>query len=188
MKLIPTALPDVVLIEPTVFPDARGFFMESYNERKFAELGITSRFVQDNHARSTKGTLRGLHFQWQHPQAKLCRVVMGAVFDVVVDIRPDSPTFGQWAGAILSAGNQRQIFVPHGLAHGYLVLSESADFLYKCDDFYAPHDQGAVIWNDPQINIEWPLEEYGISALLLSDKDKLAPRLSELSAELLARF
>lgn len=188
MHLIPTSLPDVIIIEPRVFQDERGFFFESYHEQRFCDVGITARFVQDNHARSTKGTLRGLHYQFLQPQAKLCRVVSGAVFDVAVDIRTGSSTFGQWTGAILSAENQRQIFVPRGFAHGYLVLTESADFLYKCDDFYRGDDQCGISWEDPAIGIEWPLEEYAIHELILADKDRNAPRLAEVSPELLPIF
>ena len=185
MKLIETSLPGVVIIEPTVFPDARGFFYESYHAGKFAGLGITANFVQDNHARSSRGTLRGLHYQLLQPQAKLCRVVSGEVFDVAVDIRRGSPTFGQWDGAILSAENQRQIFVPRGFAHGYVVLSESADFLYKCDDFYRGDDQRGILWNDPQIGIEWPINGFTSEELILAEKDRLAPLLADVPEELL---
>ena len=188
MTIIETNLPGVVLIEPKVFPDARGFFYECYHAQRFAECGITARFVQDNHARSSRGTLRGLHFQLLQPQAKLCRVISGAVFDVAVDIRRGSPTFGQWCGAILSEENKRQIFVPRDFAHGYVVLSESAEFLYKCDDFYRPGDQRGIAWNDPQIGIEWPLGEIALSDLVLADKDRLAPLLCDVPPELLPIF
>ena len=168
MKVTPTAIPDVLILEPKVFGDARGFFMESYNERTFGEAtGLDVRFVQDNHSRSGKGVLRGLHYQLQRPQGKLVRVVRGAVWDVVVDIRRGSPTFGQWVGAELSEENQRQMWVPPGLAHGFLVLSESADFLYKTTDYYAPEHERCVAWNDPRLAIEWPLQ----GAPLVSGKD-----------------
>lgn len=180
MNITPTSLPEVLVIEPKVFGDARGFFFESYHEHKYLQAGIDARFVQDNHSRSARGILRGLHFQITKPQGKLCRVARGEVFDVAVDIRPDSPRFGQWAGVILSEENQRQIWVPRGFAHGFLVLSESADFLYKCDEFYDPSDEGGVLWNDPAINIEWPSVE---SEILLSGKDRVLPRLSEVKLE-----
>ena len=185
MKRIETSLPGVVIIEPTVFSDDRGFFFESYHEQKFAALGINTRFVQDNHARSSRGILRGLHYQLLQPQAKLCRVVSGEVFDVAVDIRYGSPTFGQWCGAILSAENARQIFVPRDFAHGYVVLSESADFLYKCDDLYRGDDQRGIAWNDPTISIEWPFGDLQVEDLILAEKDRNAPLLSALSEELL---
>ena len=188
MTIIETNLPCVVIIEPKMFTDARGFFFESYHAQRFAECGIGARFVQDNHARSSRGTLRGLHYQLLQPQAKLCRVVSGAVFDVAVDIRRGSPTFGQWCGAILSEENKRQIFVPRDFAHGYLVLSESADFLYQCDDFYRGDDQRGIAWNDPQIGIEWPLGEIALSDLILADKDRLAPLLSDAPPELLPLY
>jgi dTDP-4-dehydrorhamnose 3,5-epimerase len=177
MKILPTSLPEVLVIEPRVWGDERGFFFESYHERKYLEAGISAHFVQDNHSRSVRGTLRGLHFQKQKPQGKLCRVVRGEVFDVAVDIRPDSPRFGQWAGALLSEENQRQIWVPRGFAHGFLVISESADFLYKCDERYDPSDEGGVAWDDPEIGIEWPSVQ---GDLILSDKDRVLPHLREL--------
>ena len=185
MKRIETSLPGVVLLEPTVFSDDRGFFFESYHEQKFADLGITARFVQDNHARSSRGILRGLHYQLLQPQAKLCRVTSGEVFDVAVDIRRGSPTFGQWCGAILSAQNARQIFVPRDFAHGYLVLSEEADFLYKCDALYRGDDQRGIAWNDPSIGVGWPLGDLNVEDLILADKDRMAPLLSQLPEELL---
>lgn len=188
MKLIETSLPGVVIIEPRVFDDARGFFFESYHSERFAELGIKAQFVQDNQARSARGTLRGLHYQLRQPQAKLCRVVAGEVFDVAVDIRVGSPTFGKWAGAILSAENKRQIFIPHGFAHGYLVLSQSADFLYKCDDFYRGDDALGVAWDDPNIGIEWPLENLSASELILADKDRAAPCLYDVNIDSLPVF
>lgn len=188
MTIIQTSLPGVVIIEPRVFEDARGFFLESYHQERFAALGIDGPFVQDNHARSTRGTLRGLHYQLAQPQGKLCRVVQGEVFDVAVDIRPGSPTFGQWTGAVLSDQNKRQIWVPRGFAHGYMVLSESADFLYKCDDFYQPNDQYSVAWDDPQIGITWPLNGLTQNDLVLAEKDRSAPLLKDVPLESLPRF
>ena len=173
MKRIDTSLPGVCLIEPTVFEDSRGFFFESYHEIKFADLGIKDRFVQDNHARSVRHTLRGLHYQIKHSQAKLCRVVQGEVLDVVVDVRQGSPHFGKWESGILSAQNKRQMYVPPGFAHGYLVLSETAEFLYKCSDSYHPEYERGVLWNDPDIGINW-----GVETPLLSDKDRRNPTLS----------
>ena len=174
MQITPTSIPEVLLIEPRVFGDERGFFMETYSARAFEGAGIVRPFVQDNHSLSTKGTLRGLHYQLQHPQAKLCRVVSGAAWDVAVDIRRDSPTFGHHVGALLSAENKRQIYVPRGFAHGFLVLSDEAEFIYKCDDFYAPGDEYGLLWNDEALGIEWPLEAHGIARPLLSDKDSAA--------------
>lgn len=158
MKVTPTAITDVLLIEPRVFGDERGFFFESFNERMFAEeTGVKAHFVQDNHSRSAKNVLRGLHYQIKQPQGKLVRVTVGEVFDVAVDLRKSSPTFGKWAGTILSAENKRMIWVPEGFAHGFLVLSESADFLYKTTDYYAPAHERCVLWNDPGIDVHWPL-------------------------------
>ncbi|WP_390346850.1 dTDP-4-dehydrorhamnose 3,5-epimerase [Variovorax boronicumulans] len=180
MKVTQTAIADVLLIEPKVFGDARGFFFESFNQKAFDEaVGQRVDFVQDNHSRSTKGVLRGLHYQVQQPQGKLVRVVRGAVFDVAVDIRRSSPTFGQWVGSELSEDNHRQLWVPPGLAHGFLVLSESADFLYKTTDYYAPAHERCIAWNDPTLAIEWP--DTGI-APKLSAKDAAAPTF--LSAEI----
>lgn len=159
MKAIPSAIADVVMLEPQVFGDARGFFMESYNRRRFTELtGCDVDFVQDNHSRSTRGVLRGLHYQIRQPQGKLVRVAEGAVFDVAVDLRRHSPSFGRWVGAVLSAENQRQMWVPPGFAHGFLVLSDSADFLYKTTDYYAPEHERCIAWNDPALAVDWPLE------------------------------
>jgi len=159
MKAIPTAIADVLVIEPAVFGDARGFFFESWNRRAFAKLlGREVDFVQDNHSASTRGVLRGLHYQVSHSQGKLVRVASGEVFDVVVDLRRSSPTFGRWVGERLSAGNHRMLWVPPGLAHGFLVLSESADFLYKSTDYYAPEHERTLLWNDPAVGVEWPLE------------------------------
>ncbi|MFC5520598.1 dTDP-4-dehydrorhamnose 3,5-epimerase [Polaromonas jejuensis] len=159
MKVTPTAIPDVLIIEPKVFGDARGFFYESFNQKVFNEAtGINQQFVQDNHSRSTKGVLRGLHYQIQQPQGKLVRVVRGAVFDVAVDIRKGSSTFGQWVSAELTEENRKQVWVPPGFAHGFLVLSESADFLYKTTDYYAPEHERCLAWNDPSIGIDWPID------------------------------
>jgi dTDP-4-dehydrorhamnose 3,5-epimerase len=184
MKLQETSLPGVVVLEPQVFGDARGFFMETYSAQKFADFGIHSTFVQDNHSLSAKNTLRGLHYQLNRPQAKLCRVVRGAVLDVVVDIRLGSPHFGKHVAVEISAANKRLIFVPRGFAHGFLVLSDEAEFLYKCDDFYAPGDEYSVAWNDPQIGIDWSLA----ADPLLSGKDALAPLLKEIETRHLPRF
>ncbi len=181
MKVTPTTIPDVLLIEPKVFGDARGFFFESFNQKAFNEAtGLDVNFVQDNHSRSAKGVLRGLHYQMQQPQGKLVRVVRGAVFDVAVDIRKGSPTFGKWFGAELSEDNHRQLWVPAGLAHGFLVLSESADFLYKTTDYYAPAHERCIRWDDPTLAIEWPRanpplvsakDEAGASFLTLTQDD-----------------
>jgi dTDP-4-dehydrorhamnose 3,5-epimerase len=169
MRVTPTAIADVLLLEPRVFGDARGFFLESYNEKLFAEVtGLQVHFVQDNHSRSQRHVLRGMHFQAERPQGKLVRVVAGAVFDVVVDIRRDSPTYGRWVGFELSVDNQRQLWIPPGLAHGFLVLSESADFLYKTTEYYHPASERCLAWNDSLVAIDWPL---GTSQPLVSDKD-----------------
>ena len=170
----------VFVIAPTIFGDQRGFFMETYNKKEFYELGIDIDFVQDNHSRSKKGTLRGLHFQVRFPQAKLVRVIRGEVYDVVVDIRKNSATFGKWFGIVLSEENKRQFFMPAGFAHGFLTLSEIAEFTYKCSDYYHPEDEGGIIWNDEDIAIDWPLKEYGIEVPLLSEKDKKLQTLKEL--------
>lgn len=176
LKITPTRLPEVLIVEPRVFGDARGFFIESWNQRAFDDaVGSPVTFVQDNHSRSSKGVLRGLHFQRApHAQGKLVRVVSGAVFDVAVDIRPDSPRYRQWVGVELSADNHRQMWIPPGFAHGFLVLSDSADFLYKTTDYYAPQAEGAVRWDDPGLGIEWP--DVGMPPLV-SSKDAEAPRL-----------
>ena len=158
MKVTPTAIPDVLIIEPKVFGDARGFFYESFNQKAFNEAtGTNHQFVQDNHSRSAKGVLRGLHYQIEPPQGKLVRAVRGCVFDVTVDIRKNSPTFGKWVGVELSEDNCRQLWVPPGFAHGFVVTSESADFLYKTTDYYAPQHERCIAWNDPDIGIEWPV-------------------------------
>ena len=162
------------VIEPTVFGDARGYFMESYNRRDFADAGIDCEFVQDNQSASKKGVLRGLHFQLQYPQDKLVRVIRGKVFDVAVDLRKGSETFGKWYGIELSEENKKQFFIPKDFAHGFLVLSEYAEFCYKVTDFYHPNDEGGLMWNDPTIGVEWPMPEgMGPENLLLSDKDKV---------------
>ena len=171
------------LIQPEVFLDARGFFLESYHQAKFAALGITDHFVQDNHSRSTRGILRGLHYQLNRPQAKLCRVVEGEVLDVAVDIRLGSPHFGMWISAVLSAKNHTQIYVPTGFAHGFLVLSESAQFLYKCSDFYDPANEHGIVWNDPDINIAW-----GIADPMLSEKDRHFMPLAEIPRQFLPQY
>jgi dTDP-4-dehydrorhamnose 3,5-epimerase len=159
MKVIPTAIPDILILEPRVFGDVRGFFYESFNQNAFTQAtGLDVRFVQDNHSRSSKDVLRGLHYQIQQPQGKLVRVVRGAVFDIAVDIRQSSATFGQWVGSELSETNHHQLWIPAGFAHGFLVLSESADFLYKTTDYYAPEFERCIAWNDPSINIQWPLQ------------------------------
>ena len=169
MKVTPTAIPDVLIIEPKVFGDARGGFYESFNQQVFNEAtGTDYQFVQDNHSRSSKGVLRGLHYQIQQPQGKLVRVVSGAVFDVAVDIRKASATFGKWVGVELSEHNHKQLWVPPGFAHGFLVISETADFLYKTTDYYAPAHERCIMWNDPAINIEWPMA----AAPRLSAKDQ----------------
>lgn len=178
MKATPTAIADVLLMEPRVFGDARGFFYESYNARAFAAATkLDVHFVQDNHSKSARGVLRGLHYQVQNPQGKLVRVVAGEVFDVVVDIRLHSPTYGQWVGEHLSAGNQRQLWIPPGLAHGFLVLSESAEFLYKTTDYYAPEFERCITWDDPDLNIDWPLD--GIVPLV-SAKDAAGQHFSQI--------
>ena len=159
MNCIQTNLPGVLILEPAVFHDERGFFLESYHHDELQKMGIKSTFVQDNHSRSRRGVLRGLHFQLNSPQAKLCRVARGKVLDVAVDIRTGSPTFGQWTSAILSDENHHMLFVPRGFAHGFYVLSEEVDFLYKCDDYYAPQDQCGIRWNDPKLGINWQIPD-----------------------------
>ncbi len=165
----------LVVIEPKVFPDSRGYFMETYNQEDMRKAGLDMVFVQDNQSMSTKGVLRGLHRQLQYPQGKLVRVVKGAVFDVAVDLREGSKTYGQWYGVELSAENKKQIYIPEGFAHGFLVLSDEAEFIYKCTDFYHPGDEAGIIWNDPDIGVEWPISE-GME-IILSEKDKKWPRL-----------
>ena len=176
MKATRLAIPEVVLIEPQVFGDARGFFFESFNQKTFNEAtGTNHQFVQDNHSRSSQGVLRGLHYQIRQPQGKLVRVTRGKVWDVAVDIRKSSPTFGQWVGAELSEDNQHQLWVPPGFAHGFVVLSESADFLYKTTDYYAPEHERCIAWNDPQLGIRWPYE----GEPRLSAKDALGVTLKQ---------
>ena len=176
MKVTPTSIPSVLLIEPRVFGDTRGFFFESFNQRAFNQAtGLDVNFVQDNHSRSSKGVLRGLHYQIQQPQGKLVRVVHGSVFDVTVDLRKSSPTFGQWVGVELTEDNNRQLWIPPGFAHGFYVLSDSADFLYKTTDYYAPEFECSLIWNDPTIGIEWPLNTQPI----ISAKDAQGKKLDD---------
>jgi dTDP-4-dehydrorhamnose 3,5-epimerase len=181
MKVTETALPGVLLLEPRVFSDDRGFFLETFHQKRYAELGLTLPFVQDNWSHSIKGTLRGLHFQEPNPQGKLVQVITGAVFDVAVDIRTGSPHFGKWVGVELTAENRRQLWVPPGFAHGFCVTSERADFLYKCTALYSPEHDGGILWNDPDIGIDWP-----VTAPLLSKKDAGAPRLK--AAPVLPRY
>lgn len=175
MDIARTAIHDVFLVKPRVFQDARGFFVETFQRERYTQAGITMPFVQDNHARSHKGVLRGLHFQLKHPQGKLVHVCSGSVYDVAVDIRPDSPTFGAWAGAELTGENQHQLWIPPGLAHGYCVLSDTADFVYKCTDYYVPNDEGGLRWDDPDLNIPWP-----VSNPVLSEKDTAWPFFAEI--------
>ncbi|HBM2924897.1 dTDP-4-dehydrorhamnose 3,5-epimerase [Klebsiella oxytoca] len=176
MQVTDTKIPDVKIIQPKVFGDDRGFFLETFEKKRYQDLlKIDYDFVQDNHSRSSKGVLRGLHFQKQNPQGKLVRVVRGSVFDVVVDIRTSSPTFGQWEGVILSEENKTQFWIPPGLAHGFVVLSDQADFEYKCTDYYNPAHEGCLIWDDPDVAIEWPIQNP-----LLSSKDSKGKRLKEL--------
>ena len=183
MNVIETDLPGVLLVEPTVFGDDRGFFLETFHVERYAQAGIVGPFVQDNLSASRRGVLRGLHFQHPHAQGKLVSVVQGEVFDVAVDIRYGSPTFGCWTGALLDAKNKRQIYVPPGFAHGFCTLSESALFAYKCTAFFHPDTEGTVLWNDPSIGIEWP-----ITSPLLSEKDGGAPPLDSFDASMLPSF
>jgi len=169
MEFTVTQIPEVVVIDPVVYEDARGFFMDTWQEQRFHDAGIDARFVQDSHSRSSHGALRGLHYQVSHPQGKLIRVIHGEAFDVAVDLRKSSPTFGQWVGEVLSAGNRKLIWIPPGFAHGFLVLSEFADFEYKLTDFYAPQHERSIRWDDPDIAIEWPLADG--QEPLLSEKD-----------------
>ena len=178
-NFISTKIPDLYIIEPKVFGDDRGYFMESYNRRDFVDAGLDMVFVQDNESKSSKGVLRGLHFQTKHTQGKLVRVTQGEVWDVAVDLRKGSPTYGQWEGVYLSAENKRQFYVPEGFAHGFVVISEEAVFNYKCTDFYAPEYDSGLLWNDADVAIEWPLE--GLGDILLSEKDKKQKTLKELT-------
>jgi dTDP-4-dehydrorhamnose 3,5-epimerase len=183
MRAITTPLPGLLIIEPAIFQDARGWFCENYHRERFAAAGIDAEFVQDNHSRSRRGTLRGLHFQLAHPQAKLCRVVRGEVLDVVVDLRRGSPAFGQHFAVRLSARNQHQLFIPEGFAHGFLTLSEQADFLYKCSDYYFSEDQYGLAWNDPSLGIDW-----GVEQPLLSPRDTGWPTLASFDSQVLPLF
>jgi dTDP-4-dehydrorhamnose 3,5-epimerase len=176
MKVTPTGLPEVLLIEPRVFGDARGFFFESWNEREFERTGIRARFVQDNHSRSGRGVLRGLHYQIRQPQSKLVRVVAGEIFDVAADIRRSSPTFGRWEGVRLNADSYKMLWIPAGFAHGFCVLSEFAEVLYKATDYYAPEHERCILWNDPELHIDWPLSG---GAPALSAKDAAGTRLRD---------
>ena len=177
-------IPEVVVVECDVFGDGRGFFLETYQHRKYADAGIRQTFVQDNHSHSGKGVLRGLHYQLRHPQGKLVTVITGTIFDVAVDIRQGSPTFGQWVGAELSAESpRRQIFVPEGFAHGFCVLSERADVVYKCTDYYDPGDDRGIVWSDPDLGIDWPVE-----SPIVSEKDRHHPRLKDQVRDLLPVF
>ncbi len=182
MRVIETKLPGVAIVESTVFEDARGFFMESYNQRVYTEHGISDLFVQDNHSRSVRGTLRGLHYQAGVGQAKLVRVVVGAVYDVTVDVRWGSPTFGQWVSVELSAENRRQLYIPVGYAHGFCVISDVADFLYKVTSYYSPPDERGIAWDDPDLAIDWP-----IAAPILSERDRHHPRLAEAGRDFVYR-
>ena len=178
MKILSGSLPGILIIEPSVFQDERGFFMETYQQRRYTEAGIESNFVQDNLSYSVRGTLRGLHYQVKHAQAKLVQVIEGTIFDVALDIRRGSPYFGQWTSAHLSDENKRQLFLPAGFAHGFCVLSESAQVVYKCTDFYASEDEGGVLWSDPTLAIAWPISEP-----LLSEKDSQLPCLADILPE-----
>ncbi len=186
MKVIETSIPDVKVIEPKVVGDERGFFMETWNEKAFREAGINATFVQDNHSRSVKNTLRGLHYQIRQPQGKLVRVTRGEVFDVAVDLRTNSPNFGQWVGEYLSEENNRILWMPPGFAHGFLVTSDTADFQYKCTDFYAPVYERSIRWNDPALNVNWGVANP--EELLLSGKDKEAQSLEQAMAELKGHY
>jgi dTDP-4-dehydrorhamnose 3,5-epimerase len=183
MRVITTDLPGVLIIEPEVFGDARGFFLESYHARRYAEAGVPDHFIQDNHSRSWRGVLRGLHYQLTHPQGKLVWVTSGEIFDVAVDIRRGSPTFGHWVGVTLSEDNHRQLYISPGFAHGFCVLSETVDFLYKCTDFYHPEDEGGVLWCDPDIGIQWPL-----TTPVLSEKDQRYTLLADVPLERLPMY
>lgn len=178
MKVIETNLPGVLIIEPRIFGDTRGFFQETWSQEKYREIGISKSFVQDNLSFSTKGVLRGLHYQQPNTQGKLVSVVQGEVFDVAVDIRVGSPNFGKWTGVIISGENHRQLWVPPGFAHGFCVLSDTTYFTYKCTDIYTPAAEGGIMWNDPGIGIEWPLQD-----IILSDKDQVYPRLKDVPVE-----
>lgn len=177
-NFIETKIKDLYIIEPKVFGDDRGYFMESYNRNDFVEAGLDMIFVQDNESKSRKGVLRGMHFQTKHTQGKLVRVTQGAVYDVAVDLRKESPTYGQWEGILLTGENKKQFYVPEGFAHGFLVVSDEAVFNYKCTDFYAPEYDSGLLWNDPDVGIEWPLNK--VEEVILSEKDKTQKTLKEL--------
>ena len=179
-KRIDTSIEGVCIVEPTVFGDDRGYFMETYSETEFAEIGITNKFVQDNQSKSKKGVLRGLHFQKVNSQAKLVRVIKGAVYDVAVDLRPGSPTYGKYEGVMLTAENKKMFMIPRGFAHGFLVVSDEAEFVYKCDDIYNHAAEGGLKWDDPDVNIAWPMEGISQDELLTSEKDGKWPSLKEL--------
>ena len=183
LQKLPTSLPDVWELQPKAFRDSRGFFLETYHLQKFSDLGIPDVFVQDNHSRSSKSTLRGLHYQLKRPQAKLCRVIEGEVLDVAVDVRIGSPTFGKWASVVLSAERQNEIFIPRGFAHGFLALSDSVQFLYKCSDFYDPASEHGIIWNDPDLAIAW-----GVERPLVSEKDAKYSTLAAMPCEFLPLY
>jgi dTDP-4-dehydrorhamnose 3,5-epimerase len=183
VKVTGTRLPGVLVVEPKVFGDARGFFLESYRADRYAEAGVAERFLQDNMSRSRRGVLRGLHFQHPFAQGKLVQVLEGEVFDVAVDVRVGSPTFGQWWGDFVSAGDKRQVYIPAGFAHGFVVTSEAALFAYKCTEYYHPEAERSVLWNDPAIGIEWPIADVELSA-----KDAVAPTLASLSPDALPRY
>lgn len=178
---IETGIEGLCVLEPTVFGDERGFFLESYSKKDFEEVGISLEFIQDNHSKSKKGVLRGMHFQYENTQDKLVRVVAGSVYDVAVDLREGSETFGKWYGVLLSAQNKKQFFVPKGFAHGFLTLEDNTEFLYKCTDYYAPQYDSGILWNDSDVGIDWKLSEFGISEceLVLSEKDKKQLTLKE---------
>ena len=183
LQIIETSLPGVLLIQPRVFGDARGFFMETYRQNVLAEAGIHETFVQDNHSRSSRGVLRGLHYQLRRPQAKLCRVAQGEVLDIAVDIRLGSPNFGEWVGVVLSGENHTQIYIPKGFAHGFVVRSETADFLYKCSDYFDAADDRGVLWNDPKLAVDWDTE-----SPIISDKDQRYLPLAEIAHGQLPRY
>jgi dTDP-4-dehydrorhamnose 3,5-epimerase len=183
LQIIETSLPGVLIVEPRVFTDPRGFFMETYRQNALAEAGIRVNFVQDNHSHSSRGVLRGLHYQLRQPQAKLCRVIQGEVLDIAVDVRLGSPTFGKWVSVLLSGENHRQIYVPKGFAHGFVVRSETADFLYKCSDYFDASDDRGVLWNDPGIGIDWQVDDP-----IISDKDKRYLPLAEIAHDQLPRY
>lgn len=179
-KTISTPIEGVIMIEPTVFGDHRGFFMETYSERDFVEIGLAEHFVQDNHSKSHRGVLRGLHFQRRNTQGKLIRVVAGSVWDVAVDLRAESATFGHYFATVLSAENKRQMYIPERFGHGFLTLEDDTEVLYKCTHYYDPESDAGVLWNDPEIAIQWPLAEYGIPEPSLSEKDKNQPQINQI--------